>query len=59
MSDSPIYCPAQTYRGSRYEPSEFCEEEVADYGDFCPRHEEDDRADEAYERHLENLRFGD
>lgn len=38
----PIYCPAQTYPRTRFEPAEFCETEVADYGDFCPVHEEPD-----------------
>ena len=56
MSDYPIYCPAQTYRGSRFEPSEYCETEVQDYGDYCDRHDEDDRADEAYDNYLESLR---
>ena len=45
-----IFCPAQTYRGSRLEPAEFCETEVEEYGDLCSKHEEDDRADEAYDR---------
>jgi len=38
----PIYCPAQTYPRTRFEPAEFCETEVEDYGDFCPVHEEPD-----------------
>ena len=45
----PIYCPAQTFAGSRLEPREFCENEVAEYGDLCELHDEQDRADEAYE----------
>lgn len=45
----PIYCPAQTYRATRDSPAEFCEEEVEDYGDLCPKHDEDDRSDELYE----------
>lgn len=49
MSDSPIYCPAQTYRATRDNPAEHCEEEVAEYGDYCPRHEEEDRSDADYE----------
>lgn len=49
-----IYCPAQTYRATRDNPAEFCEEEVADHGDLCDRHDEDDRADELYERYLED-----
>jgi hypothetical protein len=55
---SPIFCPAQTYRGSRFEPSEYCETEVADHGDFCEKHDEDDRADEAYER-MRDARYDD
>ena len=51
-----IYCPAQTYRQTRDNPAEYCENEVEDYGSLCPEHEEDDRADEAYENYLENLR---
>jgi len=48
MTD-PIYCPAQTYRQARDEPSEYCETEVDEYGDFCDKHDEDDRADADYE----------
>ena len=57
MTD-PIYCPAQTYRQTRDNPAEYCENEVADYGDFCDKHDEDDRADEAYER-LRDARYDD
>lgn len=53
-----IFCPAQTYRGSRFEPSEYCETEVDHEGDLCPKHDEDDRADEAYER-LRDARYDD
>ena len=49
----PIFCPAQTFSGTRLEPAEYCTEEVADYGDLCARHDEDDRADELYEQYLE------
>lgn len=45
----PIYCPAQTYAGTRETPAEYCENEVADYGDMCEKHDEEDRADEAYQ----------
>lgn len=45
----PIYCPAQTFRGTREEPSEYCTNEVADYGDMCEQHDEEERAAEAYE----------
>lgn len=45
----PIYCPAQTYRQTRETPGEYCETEVAEYGDLCELHDEQDRAEEAYE----------
>ena len=56
MSEGPNYCTAQTHRGSRYEPPEFCEEEVENAGDLCARHDEDDRSDADYENYLESLR---
>jgi len=49
-----ILCPAQTYRGSSLEPSEYCETEVDDYGMLCAVHDEDDRSDELYEAWLES-----
>jgi hypothetical protein len=55
---SPIYCPAQTYRGSRLEPAEWCEEFVESEGDLCARHDEDDRSDADYDNYLENIRYG-
>jgi len=55
MTD-PIYCPAQTYAATRDTPAEYCDELVSDYGDLCPEHEEDDRADADYENYLESLR---
>ena len=54
MTYEPIYCPAQTYASTRLEQAEYCTEEVADYGDLCARHDEDDRADELYEAYLES-----
>ena len=51
-----IFCPAQTYPQTRDSPREFCENEVEDYGDLCPKHDEDDRADDAYDNYLESLR---
>ena len=51
-----IYCPAQTYPRTRDSPAEFCENEVAEYGDFCPKHDEEDRADAEYDNYLESLR---
>ena len=50
----PILCPAQPYQATRDSPAEFCENEVDDYGDLCPEHEEDDRSDELYEAWLES-----
>ncbi len=52
----PIYCPAQTYARTRDEPAEFCETEVADYGDFCPAHDytDEDAADDAREHDRES-----
>ncbi|MFB8368563.1 hypothetical protein ACFC25_04275 [Pseudarthrobacter sp. NPDC055928] len=55
MSET-IYCPALTYRQTRDTPAEYCENEVADYGDLCDRHDEDDRADAAYDDYQESLR---
>jgi hypothetical protein len=53
-NSDPIFCPTQTYRQTRDSPAEYCTEEVADYGDLCPKHEEDDRADEAYDAYKES-----
>jgi len=44
-----IYCTAQTYAATRLEQAEFCETEVDEPGDLCELHDEQDRADEAYE----------
>jgi hypothetical protein len=54
MNPEQILCPAQTYRQTREQPGEWCEEEVAEYGDLCPKHDEDDRADEAYDAYKES-----
>lgn len=43
MSDYPIYCTAQTFAGNRFEPPEYCENEVFSEGDLCQEHEEVDR----------------
>lgn len=56
MVTHPIYCPAQTFRQTRDSPAEYCTEEVEQEGDLCDRHDEDDRADEAYDNYLESLR---
>lgn len=55
MSD-PIFCPAQTYRQTRDSPAEYCENEVEDYGDLCPIHEDEDRSDADFDNYLESLR---
>jgi hypothetical protein len=55
---APIYCPAQTYRQTRDNPAEYCENEVEDYGDLCPKHDEADRVDEDYER-MRDARYDD
>ena len=56
MTYEPIFCPAQTYASTRLEQAEFCETEVANEGDLCARHDEDERADDQYENYLESLR---
>lgn len=55
MTD-PILCAAQTYRQTRDNPAEWCDELVSDYGDLCERHDEDDRSDADYDNYLESLR---
>ena len=47
MSGQPevIYCPAQTVAARMYvdpTPAEYCENEVAEYGDYCHEHDTDD-----------------
>lgn len=42
----PIYCPAQTFRQTRYEPAEYCENQVPNEGDLCSKHEEYDPYDD-------------
>jgi hypothetical protein len=59
MNDYPIFCSAVTYRATRETPQELCENEVADYGDMCEKHDEEDRADAAYEDYRERERYGD
>lgn len=49
MSTEPIYCPAVTYRATRDNPQELCENEVEDYGDLCSEHDAADRADDDYD----------
>jgi hypothetical protein len=53
---SEFVCGVQT-RGVRYvdpEPAEYCMTEVENEGDLCPRHEDDDRADDDYDRYLDD-----
>jgi hypothetical protein len=52
MSET-IFCPAQTYRQTRETPAEYCENEVENYGDLCPAHDDDARMDDDYDRYLE------
>jgi len=59
MTSDPIYCSAQTYRATRENPAEFCENEVDDDGDLCAVHDEEERAEEAYENWKERERYGD
>jgi hypothetical protein len=49
-----ILCPAQTYRQTRDNPAEYCENEVEEYGDFCDKHDEQDRADADYDNYKES-----
>ena len=49
-----IYCPAQTYRQTRDEPAEFCENEVTEEGDLCSDHDADARMDDDYDRYLQS-----
>jgi hypothetical protein len=59
MSEHPIYCTAQTYAGSRFEPREYCETEVSEYGEMCEKHDEEERATAAYEAWREDSRYDD
>jgi hypothetical protein len=45
-----------TYRKTFDSPDEYCENEVEDYGDFCPKHEADNRAEYDRERLMEDER---
>lgn len=56
MSAHQIYCPAVTYRATRDNPQELCENEVPDYGELCDLHDETARADADYENYQESLR---
>lgn len=52
MTAETFYCGAQTFAGSYHvdpQPPEWCEEEVVNEGDLCPRHEPEDD-DYLYER---------
>ena len=52
-ASNPIYCTAQTFHGTREEPSEYCETEVDCEGDLCSEHDADARMDDDYDRHLQ------
>ena len=55
MSDDyPIYCTAQTYRGNRFEPSEYCENEVFAEGELCSVHDAEARCEDDYDRYLQS-----
>ena len=54
-----IYCPALIRPARMYqdpEPAEYCENEVADYGDYCELHgyTDEDAADDAREHAYES-----
>lgn len=34
-TDEVFYCAAETYRATRYQPAEYCENEVDEEGDYC------------------------
>jgi len=50
----PIYCPAQTYRQTRDEPAEYCENEVTEEGDLCSAHDADARMVDDYDMYLQS-----
>ena len=50
----PILCPARTYPATPFEPAEYCTNEVADYGDLCPVHDSEARAEDDYDRYLDS-----
>lgn len=54
MTPEVIYCAAQTFRGWGLEPSEYCENEVDDYGDLCPAHDTEARDEDDYDRYLQS-----
>ena len=56
MSTETIYCPTMIYRQSFHAPDEYCENEVEDYGQFCPKHEADNRAEHDRESLMEAAR---
>jgi hypothetical protein len=49
-----IYCPAQTYRATREQPGEWCENEVSEEGDLCSTHDADARMDDDYDMYLQS-----
>lgn len=59
----PFYCEAVVFAGNRYEPAEYCENEVDADGDLCASHGdfEDGYDDQDYwiERDAENDAYDD
>lgn len=55
----PIYCTAQTFAGNRFEPREYCTNQVDDYGDLCAEHDAAARMEDEYERRLDAQRYPD
>lgn len=45
-------CEHETYRATRMQPAEYCENEAVEGEDFCEDHLEDDYADADYWRDL-------
>jgi len=54
MSADVIYCPAVTYRATRDNPQELCENEVTEEGDLCSAHDADARMDDDYDMYLQS-----
>lgn len=41
-NDEVFYCSGQTYAATRYQPAEYCEEEVDEEGDLCRFHQQEE-----------------
>lgn len=49
--EEPVrYCEAETFRGTYYDPPEFCEEEALPGSDYCEGHDPDVAEGRAAER---------